>query len=218
MEKVKGFFSSTVEPLLPVSAPAEGEGAGAAAAGDEQEGEGGSEGGSSMFSSWVGGDDAEPDPWFPSMTRKQRLLGFVCCITVSIFCFSLACMFLPVIVLKARKFSLLFSMGSLASLGSLAMLRGPGNFAKFLLTRERAPHTLFYLGTLFATLYCAMGLKQTIPTIVAAALQFAVVLSYFSAYVPGGMFGLRMLAKLWWTTMKNVVYPCCSACAKRLVS
>lgn len=129
-----------------------------------------------------------------------------------------ACMFLPVIVLKARKFSLLFSMGSLASLGSLAMLRGPGNFAKFLLTRERAPYTLFYLGTLFATLYCAMGLKQTIPTIVAAALQFAVVLSYFSAYVPGGMFGLRMLAKLWWTTMKNVVYPCCSACAKRLVS
>lgn len=53
MEKVKGFFSSTVEPLLPVSAPAEGEGAGAAAAGDEQEGEGGSEGGSSMFSSYV---------------------------------------------------------------------------------------------------------------------------------------------------------------------
>lgn len=54
-------------------------------------------------------------------------------------------MFLPVIMVKARKFSLLFSMGSLASLGSLAMLRGPGNFAAFLFKKERAPYSLFYL-------------------------------------------------------------------------
>ena len=183
MDSLKAFLKQTTEPLLPVAASDADAAASAADAppsagsGDDDAAATDAEGG--MFSSWLGSD--EPDPWLPSLSRKQRLLAFVACITVSMICFTFSFLFLPVIMLKARKFSLLFSMGSLAALSSLAMLRGPAKFVAFMLARERAPNTIVYLLTLFGTLYCAMVLRKTIPTLVVASMQFAVVLSYFAS-------------------------------------
>ena len=67
-------------------------------------------------------------------------------------------MLTPVIVLKARKFALLFSMGSLSAMGSVAMLRGPASFVAYMFSRERLLLSSIYVGSLLATLYCAMGL------------------------------------------------------------
>lgn len=43
----------------------------------------------------------------------QRIIGFVTCIGLGLFCMSLSTLYIPVLILKARKFALLFSLGSL---------------------------------------------------------------------------------------------------------
>ena len=73
--------------------------------------------------------------------------------------------------LKGRKFSLLFSLGSVFVLAALAMLRGPAAFFKHMISKERILLTLAYVAALALTLYCAMGLRRTLPTVVAATLQ-----------------------------------------------
>lgn len=46
-------------------------------------------------------------------TRMQRLTAFGVCFLMGILCFSLSAIYVPVLILKARKFALLYSMGSL---------------------------------------------------------------------------------------------------------
>ena len=46
-------------------------------------------------------------------SRIQRIVGFCLCIFMGFVCFSLAALYAPVLLLKARKFALLYTMGSL---------------------------------------------------------------------------------------------------------
>lgn len=67
-----------------------------------------SEGSSS--NSWLQDDDSG---WCPKMSRIQRMIACVTCLGLGIFCMVVSTFYIPVLVFKARKFSLLFSMGSL---------------------------------------------------------------------------------------------------------
>lgn len=57
---------------------------------------------------------------------------------------------------KARKFALLFTLGSCFILSSFFFLNGPANQLASLLKREKMPFTLGYLGSLAATLYTSL--------------------------------------------------------------
>lgn len=50
---------------------------------------------------------------FPKLSRLQRIVGFIVCIGMGIFCMALSTLYIPVLILKARKFALLFSLGSM---------------------------------------------------------------------------------------------------------
>lgn len=45
-------------------------------------------------------------------TRLQRLTGFCVCFFMGILCFCLSAVYIPVLLLKARKFALLYTLGS----------------------------------------------------------------------------------------------------------
>lgn len=49
----------------------------------------------------------------PKLSRLQRIVGFVVCICMGVFCMTLSTFYIPLLILKARKFALLFSLGSL---------------------------------------------------------------------------------------------------------
>ncbi|CAF4843057.1 unnamed protein product, partial [Rotaria sp. Silwood1] len=93
------------------------------------------------------------DPILPALSRKQRILGFMVCLVMGIFCMLLATLYIPVIVIKARKFALLFSFGSLFFLSSFSMLWGPTNHLKHLTNVDRLPFSISYLVTLICTIY-----------------------------------------------------------------
>jgi hypothetical protein len=88
-----------------------------------------------------------------------------------IFYQGVASLYIPVLVLKSRKFVLLFSMGSLFFIASFSFLWGFKSHMKHLISKSRLPFTIAYFGTLIATIYYSFWVKSAILTIIFAFLQ-----------------------------------------------
>ncbi|XP_066108842.1 vesicle transport protein SFT2C-like [Saccopteryx bilineata] len=90
--------------------------------------------------------EAEPEPAWPlRVTRMQQLAASGLCLLLATLCFGLAALYAHVLLLRARKFTLLWSLGSaLALVGKI--LRG-GTACRPLLRGEEAPSwaALLYL-------------------------------------------------------------------------
>lgn len=126
----------------------------------------------------------------------------------------MAVSFLPILLINPRKFSLLFTLGSVFTLSSFSFLWGPYNHMVHLFSKDRLPFTLVYFSTLIgfvsqtgdihlnlniilsATLYFAMGLQSAILTPIAAILQVLALLWFVISYIPGGQTGLKFFTKL----------------------
>ena len=52
------------------------------------------------------------DSALPSLSYKQRMIGFMTCLVLGLICFAWSTIYIPMLVFKARKFALLFSLGS----------------------------------------------------------------------------------------------------------
>ncbi|XP_076357848.1 uncharacterized protein LOC143250762 isoform X2 [Tachypleus tridentatus] len=148
---------------------------------------------------------SEKDSCFPTLSKGQRIVGFVGCILIGFFCFTLAGFYVPFLLLKARKFALLYSLGSLFIICSFSLLWGPVTHAKQLCSRERLPFTSIYFGTMFTTLYFALWARSTIPTAVSAICQVISLIWYTISYVPGGQTGLHFFSKIFTTAVTRKV-------------
>ncbi|XP_057282392.1 vesicle transport protein SFT2C [Pezoporus wallicus] len=134
---------------------------------------------------------AEADPCLPGLSRWQRLAGSGLCLLLAALCFGLAALYVPLLLLRARKFALLWSLGSLCALGAAALLRGPAR-----LLREPSRGSLLYLGALGGTLYAALALRSTLLTALGAAAQLGAAAAALLAALPGGAAGLGRLGGL----------------------
>ncbi|XP_065156108.1 uncharacterized protein [Atheta coriaria] len=132
----------------------------------------------------------------PTLSRMQKIVGFGFCLCMGILCFSLSLMYIPVLLFKARKFSLLFTLGSFFVILSLSFLWGPVAYLKYMFSRERVFLSIAYGSTLFATLYCAMHLQSTPLTVLFAVGQVISLLWTVIANIPGGTTGLSFFGKL----------------------
>lgn len=126
-----------------------------------------------------------------SKSRKQRIIGFMTCILLGSFFMGVASLYIPILLLKSRKFVMLFSIGSVFFLArfvgsilriwiilflksfncSFSLLWGVKSHMKHLFSVTRLPFTLSYLFTLFGTIYVSVMLKSVILTLIFAILQ-----------------------------------------------
>ncbi|GLG94083.1 hypothetical protein R5R35_010012 [Gryllus longicercus] len=149
-------------------------------------------------------NEESPNGWFsetqgdccPAMSRMQRIMGFCICVGMGILCFVLAALYTPVLLFKARKFALLYTLGSLFLICSFAFLWGPMNHIRHLFSKERLPFTTVYFGTLFATLYFALSVQSTPFTVLCAVGQIVALLWFLMSYIPGGQTGLMFFTRL----------------------
>ncbi|XP_058157164.1 vesicle transport protein SFT2C [Dasypus novemcinctus] len=145
---------------------------------------------------WARGP-AEPEPkatCVPSVTRTQRLAASGLCLLLAALCFGLAALYAPVLLLRARKFALLWSLGSALALAGGALLRG-GAACERLLRGEEVPSrpALLYVAALGATLYAALKLRSTPLTVIGACAQVAALLTMLLGLLPwGGVSALRL--------------------------
>ncbi|XP_063074903.1 vesicle transport protein SFT2C [Engraulis encrasicolus] len=143
---------------------------------------------------------SEPDPCLPGMSRSQRLVAFGTCIFFSALCFGLSALYAPLLLLKARKFALLWSLGSLFALLGAAILRGPSK-----LIATPTPGAVVYLCSLGGTLYAALSLHSTLLTALGAAFQIAAIVGYVVALLPGGTAGMRFVGGMAASAIKRTV-------------
>lgn len=154
--------------------------------------------GSSSGFSWPW--SSEPDPCLPGMSRSQRLIAFGTCIFFSALCFGLSALYAPLLLLKARKFALLWSLGSVFALAGAAILRGPSK-----LIATPTPGAAVYLCSLMGTLYAALSLHSTLLTALGACLQIAAIVGYIVALLPGGSAGMRFVGGMAASAIKRTV-------------
>lgn len=145
---------------------------------------------------------SETDPCLPGMSRRQRLVAFAVCVSFSVLCFGLSALYAPLLLLYARKFALLWSLGSLFAIAAVAVLRGPSRLAAGLPT---SPGAAVYLCALGGTLYAALSLHSTVLTAFGAALQVAVIVGYVVSLLPGGSAGIRFVGGMAASAIKRTV-------------
>ncbi|KAI0830135.1 SFT2-domain-containing protein [Trametes gibbosa] len=132
----------------------------------------------------------EEEAYF-ALSRWERLLGFGACLIGAAVCFFVAFLTLPWIALRPAKFALAFSLGSLLVMFGFAVLIGPLNHIKHLLSKERLPFSAAYLVSLGLTLYFSLGAHSYLGSLICAIVQVLALLSYIAAYFPGGTQTLR---------------------------
>lgn len=132
----------------------------------------------------------EPD-WF-TLSRFERLMGFVACLVGAAVCFTLCFLLFPVLAIQPRKFGLLWSLGSLLFVISFGLLQGPVAYFNHLTSASRLPFTVFFFGSVILTIYFSAVLKSTILTLISSILEVFAIVYYTVSYFPFGAQGLRM--------------------------
>lgn len=142
---------------------------------------------------------------FPSLGYHQRLIGFGVSMSLGIFFFFMSAMNLPVLILRSRKFSLLFTMGSISTMSSIGFITGPTNFLTKLLSKNHLVFSLVYSCTLIATLYFALHLQSTMLTVPCAFFQVLALIWLVFSFIPGGQRGLQFITSMLSSTFKKSV-------------
>ncbi|XP_043662275.1 protein transport protein SFT2 [Drosophila teissieri] len=143
----------------------------------------------------------DTDSCFPKLSRLQRIVGFVACLGMGALCMTLSTFYIPVLILKARKFALLYTLGSLFFILSFCFLSGFGSFLKQMFSKPRLLTSLSYSSCLILTLYCALVAKSTAFTVLFAVAQIIALLFMVLGTVPGGATGLKFFGQLFKSTV-----------------
>ncbi|KAH8241819.1 vesicle transport protein SFT2C [Drosophila bipectinata] len=141
------------------------------------------------------------DSCCPKLSRLQRIVGFVACLGMGGLCISLSTLYIPVLILKARKFALLYTLGSLFFILSFCFLSGFGAFLRQMFSKPRLLTSISYSSCLLLTLYCALVAKSTAFTVLFAVAQIIALLFMVLGMVPGGATGLKFFGQLFKTSV-----------------
>ncbi|KAG5093934.1 hypothetical protein JHK84_049522 [Glycine max] len=87
------------------------------------------------------------------------------------FVFIAFTLFLPIMVVMPQKFALCFTLGCGFIIGSFFALKGPKNQLAHMLSMERLPFTLAFLGSMIGTIYVSMVLHSYILSVVFSVVQ-----------------------------------------------
>uniref|UniRef100_A0A8R1TIJ2 Vesicle transport protein n=1 Tax=Onchocerca volvulus TaxID=6282 RepID=A0A8R1TIJ2_ONCVO len=103
--------------------------------------------------------------WFSSITndesvfgmsKMQRIVAFFMSIGAAFICFGIAVVLLPTVVIQARKFAAVNTLGSVMLILSFAFLWGPMNYLRHMFSEQRRHITIAYFITVVTTLYFSL--------------------------------------------------------------
>ncbi|KAJ1948264.1 protein transport protein sft2 [Linderina macrospora] len=94
-------------------------------------------------------------------------------------------------IILPQKFATAFSLGSLATISGIALLRGPRAHAAHMVSRERLLFTVSYFGSVFFTLFFSVVVHSYLGTLLFVVVQVIALVWYVVSYFPGGSAGLQ---------------------------
>eukprot|EP00668_Euglena_longa_P017209 GGOE01021572.1.p1 GENE.GGOE01021572.1~~GGOE01021572.1.p1 ORF type:complete len:168 (+),score=28.68 GGOE01021572.1:61-564(+) len=119
-----------------------------------------------------------------SLSKKQRILGFVMCTAMGTICFFLAVLFAPAIVLVPKKFAFFFTFGNLFLISSTLFLVGPTRQFRSMMEASRLQATVIYFLSLSMTLVSALRFGSTLLVLVFTCMQIMAMVWYCLSYIP----------------------------------
>lgn len=128
-----------------------------------------SESSSSTSNSWL--NDQEDNSCCPKLNRLQRIAASIICIGLGCFCLVLSTFYIPVLVFKARKFALLFTLASCLFIAGFAFLVGLKSLISSMFSKQKLIVSISYSICLILTLYFSMFMQSTALTVLFAVLQ-----------------------------------------------
>jgi len=117
-----------------------------------------------------------------TLTRTQRLLGFL----VSFSMGMLLSLMAPMYILRPIKLATSLSLGNLLSIGSMMFLVGPTKQCASMMDSSRWVATSVYLASLVLTLLAAFLLKSRLICLVCIIIQYGALIWYSLSYIPYG--------------------------------
>lgn len=152
------------------------------------------------------------------LSYQTRFKGFVATILMASVFFMLAFFIgLPTIVLRPHKFALCFTLGSMLYMASFALLKGPMAHLQSMITMDRLPFTVSYVGSMGLTLYSALVVRSYVLVILSSGLQMATLVYYMLSFLPGGTAGARVFIMMFTRTLRATLgasYTILSGCLK----
>jgi hypothetical protein len=123
----------------------------------------------------------------PTLTYKQRLLGFGFCFFFGVSLSLSALNSLPSLLLgNPAPFAFKYTLGNLLAIGSSSFLVGPVKQLQDMAAPERRTASLVYVSSLCATLLSVFVLKWQLVSFVLVVIQFGALTWYMLSYVPYG--------------------------------
>ncbi|EFJ47552.1 hypothetical protein VOLCADRAFT_61248 [Volvox carteri f. nagariensis] len=107
-------------------------------------------------------------------------------------------LFLPVVILAPSKFALSFTLGCLSIMVGFMQLRGWKQQLQHMMSSERLPYSMGYIGSVLATLYAALIMRSYLLSLLCSGLQVVALLYYLMSYFPGGANGVKFMLGLFY--------------------
>ena len=135
------------------------------------------------------------DSIFPSLTLRQRVIGWLSCYSIGISLTFLSFGSLAQLILgRPKRFALLYSVGNLTAVASTMFLVGPRKQWERMWERQRFISTSIYLTCLLATLFLCIERPQLKLLILLSVLAQSLALLWYSlSFVPFGQTATRRI-------------------------
>ena len=142
------------------------------------------------------GNEDENDSIFPSLSLKERLIGFGICFGLGmLFQFMSMGSILGVLLGRPNKFAFLYTCGNLISIFGTFFLVGPKRQFKNMTNPYRRKASMIFLSSIVLTFISLYILHSKILTILFVIIQFCSYIYYIMSYIPYGQDCLNALAR-----------------------
>ena len=129
----------------------------------------------------------ENESIFPSLSFKERLIGFIICFLLGLI-FQIMSMgsLVGVLLGRANKFAFLYTSGNIVSIFGTFFLVGPQRQFKNMSDPHRRNSSLIFLGSIVLTLISVYMFHSKLLTILCVIAQFCSYIWYIMSYIPYG--------------------------------
>ena len=129
----------------------------------------------------------ENESIFPSLSFKERLIGFIICFLLGLI-FQIMSMgsLVGVLLGRANKFAFLYTCGNSVSIFGTFFLVGPQRQFRNMSDPHRRNSSLIFLGSIVLTLISVYMFHSKLLTILCVIAQFCSYIWYIMSYIPYG--------------------------------
>ena len=152
-----------------------------------------------------GSSNQENDSIFPSLSLKERLIGFVICFGLG-FLFQIMSMgsILGVLLGRPNKFAFLYTCGNIISIFGTFFLVGPKRQFNNMSNPYRRKATMIFLSSIILTFISLYLLHTRLLTILFVIIQFFAYIYYIMSYIPyGQQCFIYITKKFFWNSNNN---------------